>query len=64
MDTYREHMEPRTESINYIETDIPPQMTCSDWRRSKHPARRGLLSRLRSLRAEVPQVDLLPGARR
>ena len=64
MDTYREHMEPKTESILYIETDIPPQMTCSDWRRSKHTKGRGLLGRLRLLRAQAPQLDLLPGARR
>ena len=52
MDTYREHMERPSESILYIETDIPPQMTCSDWRRSKKDAsRRRLMGRLRARRA-------------
>ena len=51
MDTYREHMERTPESILYIETDIPPQMTCSDWKRSKAPARRRLITRLRARRA-------------
>ena len=46
MDTYREQMERPTESILYIETDIPPQMTCSDWRRSKAGmTRRRLINR-------------------
>ena len=43
--------EPNRDSILYIETDIPPQMTCSEWRRSKIHLRRGLLSRLRARRA-------------
>jgi len=50
MQTYGGHME-RKDSILYIETDIPPQMTCSDWRRSKSHGRRGLVSRLRARRA-------------
>jgi hypothetical protein len=50
METYGGHMERTSESILYIETDIPPQMTCSDWRRSKQPARRRFLSRLRAKR--------------
>ena len=49
--TYFEHMERTPDSILYIETDIPPQMTCSDWRRSKHTPRRRLISRLRLRRA-------------
>jgi hypothetical protein len=45
-------MERSQDSILYIETDIPPQMTCSDWRRSKAPMpRRRLISRLRARRA-------------
>jgi hypothetical protein len=41
-------MERTPDSILYIETDIPPQMTFSDWRRSKAGApRRRLISRLR-----------------
>jgi hypothetical protein len=52
MDTYLGHMERAQDSILYIETDIPPQMTCSDWRRSKAaPTRRNLISRLRARRA-------------
>jgi len=52
MQTYGEHMERTPESILYIETDIPPQMTCSDWRRSKaQTGRRRLLTRLRARRA-------------
>ena len=51
MPTYGENMERNPESILYIETDIPPQMTCSDWKRSKAPARRRLISRLRARRA-------------
>ena len=54
METYGGHMERTSESILYIETDIPPQMTCSDWRRSKQRSRRGLLSRLRGKRAASP----------
>jgi hypothetical protein len=52
MQTYGGHMEMdrNRDSILYLETDIPPQMTCSEWRRSKAPARRGLISRLRALR--------------
>jgi len=50
MQAYGGHMERNRDSILYIETDIPPQMTCSDWRRSKTQPRRGLLSRLRGRR--------------
>ncbi|HEX4719448.1 MAG TPA: hypothetical protein VH300_13010 [Thermoleophilaceae bacterium] len=39
-------MERTVDSILYIETDIPPQMTCSDWRRSKTQPRRRFISRL------------------
>lgn len=52
METYGGHMERPSESILYIETDIPPQMTCSDWRRSKTATtRRRLINRLRPRRA-------------
>jgi hypothetical protein len=51
METYRPYMERTVDSILYIETDIPPQMTCSDWRRSKLQRRRGLISRLFARRA-------------
>lgn len=53
MHTYVGDMERNPDSIQYIETDIPPQMTCSDWRRSKTDAapRRRLISRLRLRRA-------------
>ena len=52
MPTYGEDMRRTTDSILYIETDIPPQMTCSDWKRSKaHTPRRSLISRLRARRA-------------
>jgi hypothetical protein len=45
-------MERTPESILYIETDIPPQMTCSDWKRSKaQAAPRRLITRLRARRA-------------
>ena len=51
MQTYGGDMERTPDSILYIETDIPPQMTCSDWRRSKkEPSRRRLISRLRGRR--------------
>jgi hypothetical protein len=53
MQTYRGHMERTQDSILYIETDIPPQMTCSDWRRSKAHPRRRLISRLRARRASA-----------
>ena len=46
METYRPYMEREVESILYIETDIPPQMTCSAWRRSNHPRRRRLFGRV------------------
>ena len=52
MQTYGEHMERPPESILYIETDIPPQMTCSDWKRAKaQTGRRRLIPRLRARRA-------------
>jgi hypothetical protein len=52
MQTYGEDMERTPDSILYIETDIPPQMTFSDWRRSKKEVhRRRLISRLRPRRA-------------
>jgi hypothetical protein len=51
MQAYGGDMERTPDSILYIETDIPPQMTCSDWRRSKKAPRRGLISRLRARRA-------------
>jgi hypothetical protein len=53
MQTYRRHMERTVDSILYIETDIPPQMTCSDWRRSKAQPRRGFISRLFARRGAV-----------
>jgi len=53
METYGGHMERIRESILYIETDIPPHMTCDDWRRTKTQERRSLLSRLRARRAAV-----------
>jgi hypothetical protein len=59
MQTYGGHMERNQDSILYIETDIPPQMTCSDWRRSKiHGSRRGLFSRLRARRAAAAAAAL------
>lgn len=52
MATHRDDMERVPDSILYIETDIPPQMTFSDWRRAKaHAPRRRLISRLRGRRA-------------
>jgi hypothetical protein len=52
MQTYGEHMERTPDSILYIETDIPPQMTCSDWKRAKaQTGRRRLIPRLRARRA-------------
>ena len=51
METYRRHTERTVDSILYIETDIPPQMTFSDWRRSKSQPRRRLISRLFARRA-------------
>jgi hypothetical protein len=57
MQTHGGHME-RKDSILYIETDIPPQMTCSDWRRSKSHERRGLISRLRARRAAAAAAAL------
>jgi hypothetical protein len=62
MQTYGENMgmERNRDSIVYIETDIPPQMTCSEWRRSKTHVRRGLISWLRSRRAGVPAAPRTP----
>jgi hypothetical protein len=56
MQTYGDDMERTPDSILYIETDIPPQMTCSDWRRAKQQTpRRRLINRLRGRRAaDVP----------
>jgi hypothetical protein len=52
MATYGDFMDRARDSILYIETDIPPQMTCSDWRRTKAQcARRRFISRLRGRRA-------------
>jgi hypothetical protein len=52
MQTYGGHTERNPESIIYIETDIPPQMTASDWRRTRaQVSRRRLFSRLRGRRA-------------
>jgi hypothetical protein len=54
MRAYGDDMERMPDSILYIETDIPPQMTFSDWRRAKaHIPRRRLISRLRARRAEA-----------
>jgi hypothetical protein len=59
METYGEHMERTPESILYIETDIPPQMTASDWRRSKmQHTRRRLFTRLRARRAAAASAAL------
>jgi hypothetical protein len=61
MQNYGGHMERIRESILYIETDIPPQMTCSDWRRSKtHGSRRSLLSRLRARRVAATVAQRTP----
>jgi hypothetical protein len=51
MQTYGGDMERTPDSSFYIETDIPPQMTFGDWRRSKKAPRRRLISRLRARRA-------------
>jgi hypothetical protein len=52
MATYRDDIERTPDSILYIETDIPPQMTFGDWRRAKaRTPRRRLISRLRARRA-------------
>jgi hypothetical protein len=48
-------MERTPDSSFYIETDIPPEMTFTDWRRSKKTPRRRLISRFRARRgAAVP----------
>ena len=61
MQTYGEHMERTPESILYIETDIPPQMTCSDWKRSKaQTSRRRLITRLRARRAATSKRASAP----
>lgn len=58
MHTYGQDMERNPDSILYIETDIPPQMTCSDWRRSKKDSpRRRLISRLRVRRAASSSLE-------
>jgi hypothetical protein len=52
MQTYGGDMERTPDSILYIETDIPPEMTFSDWRRARaHIPRRRLITRLRAHRA-------------
>jgi hypothetical protein len=61
MDTYGEHMERNPDSILYIETDIPPQMSCSDWKRSKQTGkRRRLISRLRARRGVAVAAQRMP----
>ena len=60
MHAYGEHME-RKDSILYIETDIPPQMTCQDWRRSKVPSsRRRFIDRLRARRISSVSEPRIP----
>jgi hypothetical protein len=46
-------MERTQDSILYIETDIPPRMTCDDYRRAKAPQvpRRRIIGRFRARRA-------------
>jgi hypothetical protein len=46
-------MDRTQDSILYIETDIRPGMTCTDWRRSKvqPPSRRRFIGRIRARRA-------------
>jgi hypothetical protein len=57
MDTYGGGMERSQDSILYIETDIPPQMTCTDWRRAKTALpRRRLITRLRARRAAAAEA--------
>ncbi|MEA2483299.1 MAG: hypothetical protein QOC55_1246 [Thermoleophilaceae bacterium] len=57
MDTYGGRMERIQDSILYIETDIPPEMTCTDWRRSKTAIpRRRLITRLRARRAAAVEA--------
>ena len=52
MQTYGGDMERVPDSILYIETDIPPQMTHRDWRRARAQVpRRRLISRFRARRA-------------
>jgi hypothetical protein len=54
MQTYGGDMERMPDSILYIETDIPPQMTFSDWRRTKaRVPRRRLIPRLRGRRTSA-----------
>jgi hypothetical protein len=62
MGTYGGHMERASESILYIETDIPPRMTCTDWRRSKLPPRRRFISRLRARRAAAVEAASARGS--
>jgi hypothetical protein len=46
-------MDRTQDSILYIETDIPPRMTCDDWRRAKAQqlSRRRIIGRFRARRA-------------
>ena len=46
-------MESRTDSILYIETDIPPRMTCAEYRRTRVASRRRPLRSL--LRRRAPR---------
>jgi hypothetical protein len=50
-------MDRTQDSILYIETDIPPRMTCDEYRRAKAPqhSRRRLISRFRVRRAARPR---------
>jgi hypothetical protein len=45
-------MDRAQDSILYIETDIPPRMTCDDYRRAKaqNPSRRRIIGRFRARR--------------
>jgi hypothetical protein len=46
-------MDRTQDSILYIETDIPPRMTCDDYRRAKaqQSSRRRIIGRFRARRA-------------
>lgn len=44
-------MEARAESFLYIETDIPPRMTCADYRRARAAMRRRPRRQMRLRRA-------------
>ena len=52
MRAYVELMAPRRDAIVYIETDIPPQMTCADYKRARVAARRRTLRALLRWRAQ------------